>query len=128
MRRTLASSLFRVVFSFWFLVLVTEPVAAMHNCPLHDGAPAAAVVGHAAGHASPAQAQDTHQPHDSSKSHQCSCLGDCAASALTAALENTVRLPVPAAIAATRPAFPESGIIPVRIPHVLPFQNGPPLA
>ena len=117
------SSVFRVVFSLWFLLLVTEPAAAMHQCPLHDGAAAATTTAaHHAGHHAPASTDQSH------KSHHCNCIGDCAASALTANFEQPVRMPVPASIAATRPIFPEVGIVAVWTQYVLPFQNGPPLA
>lgn len=113
--------------AIWFVLCVTEPVAAMHRCPMHDGVAGVMVMtnGHAMNGARHAQ-HDTDSHPSAPAHHDCTCLGDCAGAAfaglpassisVVADLQPTLRVSMPAA----------QLTVPVAAPHARPFANGPP--
>jgi hypothetical protein len=114
------TGLYRVLsacFAFWFAFALAEPVLAMHDCPVHDGVSSASA--HHAAH------------HSSSKtaSHKCSCLGECAGCALFA-LPSIGSSSTLAAVTVSNAndITLDMRYVPAWMHHVLPFQNGPPIA
>ena len=125
MRRRWHTRIGSAFLALWFVLCVTEPMAAMHRCPMHDGV--AGVMAMPNGHMMGGAA---HLPHNDQPSgpahHDCTCIGDCAGAAfagipaasvaLGSAGVQTVQMRAPAAAA----------IYPVPAPHARPFANGPP--
>ncbi|MGH7648321.1 MAG: hypothetical protein ACREND_09405 [Gemmatimonadaceae bacterium] len=127
MRRRWYTRVGSAFLAIWFVLCVTEPVAAMHRCPMHDGVADVMVMtnGHAMSGAAHVQ-HDTDSPPSAPAHHDCTCLGDCAAAAfaglpaswiaVVAVVAHTVRVQTPQAQLAV--------LVPA--PHVRPFANGPP--
>ncbi len=117
MRRTGIGRVSAALLLLWFAVVSGGAPAALHVCPVHDGAQAVTGSDHAAhSHDAPADG-----------GHVCTCFGDCAtggvAPGIAAARTNIITaatveprapLPAPDAPAVSAPAF------------VLPYANGPP--
>jgi hypothetical protein len=109
----------------WFAIAVIEP-AALHVCPVHDGALGAHAVHHAAGHVDHASGHGAPAP---SSSRQCTCLGDCVGAAGAALPAVMPRLHVPAVVAAASGIHrTDAGFGPSAPGLLLPFANGPPSA
>ena len=123
MRRRWYARIGSAFLALWFVLCVTEPVAAMHRCPMHDG-----VMAMPNGHMMGAAVQMPQQPDQPSAPahHDCTCIGDCAGAAfaglpavsvvLRSVDVQTVRVNVPAAPVVYR----------VPAPYARPFANGPP--
>ncbi|GAC1479357.1 MAG: hypothetical protein NVS1B4_23870 [Gemmatimonadaceae bacterium] len=133
MRRTWWSRALATVLATWFAFLVAEPFAVMHQCPMHDGAPASQAT-HGAhetargdGHAHGAPAPQRHSPHTAH--HQCTCVGDCGGAGTVGLASDGATLLLAADVAAARDTgLPEYEYIAAWIQYVLPFENGPPRA
>ena len=124
MRTSPLARLLTACFGVWFAFAIAEPVLAMHECPVHDGiASSAPVAVHHGAHQAPAS-QKHPQP-----VHQCSCLGECAGCTpvVLAATPDQGTLAV-ATVSSSEPAALSAGYRAVWAQHVLPFQNGPPVA
>ena len=113
--------------ALWFVLCVTEPVAAMHRCPMHDGV--ASVMAMPNGHTMGGAAQMPHNPDQPSAPghHDCTCVGDCAAAAFAGlpAVSVALRSAVIETVRVHTPAAPV--VYPVPAPHARPFANGPPV-
>lgn len=127
MRRRWYTRLGSAFLAIWFVLCVTEPVAAMHRCPMHDGVAGVMAMpnGQAMNGAAPMH-QGTDSRPTAPMHHDCTCLGDCAGAAFTglpaasvsvvAAVVQTADVDRPVAQLAT----------PVAAPFARPFANGPP--
>jgi len=118
------------VLAIWLVGVVAEP-AALHRCPLHDGA--------ASGDTAPASATQ-HDGHGAASGHQhgtggghhaghgCTCLGDCCAPTLLSAPAATVAI-TDAPVVRRPPSQPElaSAYRPAAPDHARPPSIGPPL-
>jgi hypothetical protein len=120
MRRSWLSRLLASVLALGLVVLATEPVLAMHRCPMHDGmmgmrmTPTATTT---AGDHAPAPAHH----------HECTCLGDCAGAVHAALPGSPVALELAIVTAASRNGgLADYAYVPVRAQHILPFSNAPP--
>ena len=105
--------------AIWLAVVLGEPAALHHHCPMHDG-PAPAAMSHAAH-------PEHHRPAPERGSHACTCLGTCSAGG-TAAIPALA--PEPLASITSRgtgaPGEPRSPSL-ARRAFALPFANGPPV-
>jgi hypothetical protein len=130
-RHNVVSRTFAGLLSLWLAICMVEP-AQLHTCAMHGGlaidqtassSGTAGVVHHMATHRS----HDSHQQSTDTKSHQCSCLGDCSGGSATVGLP-AVRISAPSALVqdqrAVRFAY-ESPVV-VTPDFVLRFANGPP--
>ena len=120
MRRTPLTRALAAMMAVWLAVVLGEPAALHHHCPMHDG-PAPAAMAHG-GHA------EHHAPAPEHGSHACTCLGTCSAGGTAA-----VPASAPAILASTAwstapaPRDRRPLILPRRA-FALPFANGPPVS
>ena len=126
MRRRWYSRFGPLLLACWFVLYATEPAAALHRCPMHDGS-----MGTMAMDASGSMPVAAHAPQGdrqpASSHHACTCMGDCAGAAFVAlggSSTSFVAVVVPAAHAQPMAA---TAFVPVAAAHVLPFSNGPPV-
>lgn len=131
MLRRPAHRVFAVLIAAAFVLFSTEPGAAFHHCPMHDGvlaeqmpgAPAVATPPHGPGAAHGAMPHMPGMPHGPAH-HGCTCLGDCAAPPpLPAARVAAAVLP---SIERSRVRFAGYGRTASAARFVLPLPTGPP--
>jgi len=126
MRRPWYARIGSAFLALWFVLCVTEPIAAMHRCPMHDGV--AGVMAMPNGHMMGGAAQTPRNPDQPSAPahHDCTCIGDCAGAAFAAVPDVSIALrsPVVQTMRINAPVAPV--IYPVSAPHARPFANGPP--
>lgn len=124
MRRRWYTRIGSAFLAIWFVLCVTEPLAAMHRCPMHDG-----VMVMTNGHAMPDAARAQHDPGSQPSApahHDCTCLGDCASAAFTGLPSSSISVVV-AVLRAPRVSTPAaSASVLVPAPYARPFANGPP--
>jgi hypothetical protein len=105
----------------WFALVTVEPVA-LHACPVHGWASAAATDDHG-GHAPVAPAHSD----DGDGQHQCACIGDCAAAPAAAGLPATRVVLFDAATRRVQVVVPSAESPSATAPEFLrPYANGPP--
>lgn len=113
--------------ALWFVLCVSEPVAAMHHCPMHDGVAGLMVMPNGQIMGGAAQ-----MPHHSDRptapaQHNCTCIGDCAGAAFADVPVVSIALQV-AVIETAHVHTPAPPVVyPVPAPHARPFANGPPV-
>jgi hypothetical protein len=116
MKRHWSTRLLGAALALWFGLSMVGP--EVHQCPLHDLAPATAAAAHASGHAS----------HDTPKGHEhCSCPQACCpagvALAAAAVADRSSAAPTPVVLAEL--ALPRV-VLPRAPRHLLPFALAPP--
>lgn len=122
MHRSRTQRGFALFLAIWLVACVTA-AAAVHRCPEHD-APAGMLAqsgGHAMHHGMPA-------PHGGHGHHQCTCLGECAATACVAVVPAREYGPVAVVLRMDAPTPVADAPRVTAPPHTLPFANGPPHA
>ncbi|HXE59459.1 MAG TPA: hypothetical protein VN607_02085 [Gemmatimonadaceae bacterium] len=127
MRRRWSTRLGSAFLAIWFVLCVTEPVAAMHRCPMHDGVAGVMAMpnGQAMNGAAPLHQGTDSQP-TAPAHHDCTCLGDCAGAAFAGLPAASVSV-VAAVVQTVRVDTPVPQIAaPVAAPFARPFANGPP--
>lgn len=124
MRRRWYTRIGSAFLAIWFVLCASEPLAAMHRCPMHDGVMVMAD-GHAMHGAAHAQHDTDSQP-TAPAHHDCTCLGDCAGAAFAGL--PAIGISVVAAVVRTRRVSTPAAQLPVPVPapHARPFANGPP--
>ncbi len=126
MRRRWYTRIASAFLALWFVLCVTEPVAAMHRCPMHDGV--ASVMAMPNGQMMGGAAHESHNPDQPSSPahHDCTCIGDCTGAAFAGlpAVSVALRSAVVQMVRVKPSAAPV--VYPVPAPHARPFANGPP--
>jgi len=126
MRRRWYTRIGSAFLALWFVLCVTEPVAAMHRCPMHDGV--AGVMAMPNGHMMGGAAHVPHNPDEPSSPahHDCTCVGDCAGAAFAGLPAASVALR--SAVVQTERADTQAApvVYPIPASHARPFANGPP--
>jgi len=125
MRRRWYTRIGSACLAVWFVLCVTEPVAAMHHCPMHDGVAGVMVMPN--GQMMAGMAQPSHHPgQPPAPAHQCTCIGDCAGASFAGlpALSISLGRVVVQTVRTETPTAPVA--YPAPAPHALPFANGPP--
>lgn len=140
MHRSRLSRALAALLAALLVFLTAEPLAGMHRCPMHDGVLALALsrdAGHDVADGGASHSRDATHQHDSGlpghdgghSSHHCSCVGSCTGAASIGLPGSATTLALDSRIAFTRDSgLPDYRYVPVWRQHVLPFQNGPPLA
>ncbi|HEY7876790.1 MAG TPA: hypothetical protein VIC55_01115 [Gemmatimonadaceae bacterium] len=112
-----------LLLAMWFVCYGTEPLAALHNCPMHDGTMGTMAMdanGTATSYNVPHGAQRHAPAH-----HTCTCMGDCSGAAFafrgTGIAIALPGLPAPRVGPPASPAY-----VPIAAPYALPYPNGPP--
>jgi hypothetical protein len=128
-RHNVVSRAFSGLLSLWLAICMVEP-AQLHTCAMHGGlaieqtaSSREDVVHHMATHLS----HDSHHQSTDSKSHQCSCLGDCSGGSATVGLPAVRISPLAALVQDQRAVgFAYESPVVVTPDFVLRFANGPP--
>lgn len=124
MRRRWYSRLGSAFLAIWFVLCVTEPLAAMHRCPMHDGL--MVMANGQAMHGSAHAQHDTDSQPTAPAHHDCTCLGDCAGAAFAGLPAAGISV-VAAVVLTARVSTPTAQLaVAVPAPHARPFANGPP--
>jgi hypothetical protein len=123
--RVIRSTVLRAMVSawgLWFTVLSADS-AALHSCPMHDGAAAG---GHSAHIHMAAQGADTSAPAKHDAAAACTCMGPCCSSAPTAlASQHQALREITSTFVCATPAG-RASVVPQLRAHALPFANAPP--
>ena len=127
MRRPWYTRLGSALLALWFVVCVTEPAAAMHRCPMHDGVTGVMVMtnGHAMHGAARAPLHTDSHP-SAPAHHDCTCLGDCAGAAFAVLPASSIAVVVAVGHGAHVSTPTAQLTLPVPAPYARPFANGPP--
>ncbi len=130
-RNNVVSRTFAGLLSLWLAICMVEP-AQLHTCAMHGGlaidqnasSPQAAGAAH---HMATHRSHDSNHRSNDSKSHQCSCLGDCSGGSASVGLP-AVRASALSALIEDRRAvgFAYDSPVVVTPDFVLQFANGPP--
>lgn len=125
MRRRWYTRIASAFLALWFVLCVTEPVAAMHRCPMHDGV--AGVMAMPNGQTMGAAAHVPHGPDQPSPAHHdCTCIGDCAGASFAGLPAVSVALRTAAVQTVRMHPLAAPVVYPIPAPHARPFANGPP--
>ncbi|MGH7719748.1 MAG: hypothetical protein ACREON_13010 [Gemmatimonadaceae bacterium] len=127
MSKTLRVRVLGAILSAVFLFAMSAQAAAVHRCPVHDGALASApaATGDSHQHGDHASASE-HGPAADRESPHCCCIGQgCCSAAIVPFAAARV---APAPLSACECAAPAGALSrsPRAPPHFLPFANGPP--
>jgi hypothetical protein len=122
MRRTLLTRALAAIMAVWLALVLGEPAALHHRCPMHDGPAPAAVDAVHAGH-------ESHAPSSDHGGHGCTCIGTCSAAGGIAALVANPGAVVALESRRVESPTPDHRAAPdARRAFALPFANGPPLS
>lgn len=126
MRRRWYTRIGSALLAIWFVLCVSEPVAAMHRCPMHDGVPGLMVMPNGQTMAGAAQLPHNPDQQPGPTHHDCTCVGDCAGATFAGIPAVSVTL-ASAGVRVLRVDTPAAPVThPVPAPHARPFANGPP--
>ena len=126
MRRRWYTRIGSALLAIWFVLCVSEPVAAMHRCPMHDGFAGVMVMPNGQTMSGAARLPHSPDQQPGPAHHDCTCVGDCAGATFAGNPAVSVTL-ASAGVRMLRVDTPAAPVThPVPAPHARPFANGPP--